>query len=62
MRTDPASSTDTRTLYLVLRRDGAPAWTVRFSEGIERFIGLYPRLDGFDCGEPLLVYREIDPA
>ena len=62
MHTEPASSTETRTLYLVLRRDEGPAWTVRFSAGIEQFIGLYPRLDGFDCGEPLLVYREVDPA
>lgn len=61
MRTDPPS-TDTHQLYLVLRHDGSPAWTLRFSAGIERFIGVYPRLEAFDCGEPLLVYREIDPA
>ena len=62
MRTDPQSSEQTRQLYLVLRTDGGPAWTVRFSAGMERFIGAYPRLEGFDCGEPLLVYREIDAA
>jgi hypothetical protein len=61
MRTDPPS-TQTRQLYLVLRQVDGPAWTVRFSAGIERFIGVYPRLEAFDCGEPLLVFREIDPA
>lgn len=62
MRTPHESSTETRQLYLVLRRDDAPAWTIRFSAGIERFIGMYPRLEGFECGEPLLVFREIDAA
>jgi hypothetical protein len=59
MRSQPHSSTETRQLYLVLRREDAPAWTIRFSAGVERFIGAYPRLEGFQCGEPLLVFREI---
>ena len=62
MRNHPASSTETGQLYLVLRPDDCPAWTVRFSAGIQRFIGLYPRLEAFDCGEPMPVYREIDAA
>ena len=61
MRTDP-HPIQTRQLYLVLRRDGEAAWTVRFSAGIERFIGAYPRLEGFGCGDPLLVFRDIDAA
>jgi hypothetical protein len=62
MRTPHESPTETRQLYLVLRLEDAPAWTIRFSAGIERFIGVYPRLEGFVCGEPLLVFREIDAA
>ena len=61
MRNQPnASATQTRQLYLVLRRDDGSAWTVRFSPGVERFIGAYPRVEGFDCGEPLIPYRTLD--
>jgi hypothetical protein len=63
MRTDPAAaSAETRQLYLVLRNEDGSAWTLRFSAGVERFIGFYPRLEGLDCGAPLLAFREIDPA
>ena len=61
MRSDPNSSaTEMRQLYLVLRRDDGSAWTLRFSAGVERFIGAYPRVEGFDCGEPLITFRTID--
>lgn len=44
-------------IELVLRDgDGAP-WTLNLSAGMERFIGAYPRIDGFGAGDPLLVFR-----
>jgi hypothetical protein len=44
-------------LELVLRDgDGAP-WVLRLSSGMEKFIGAYPRLDGFGGEAPLLVFR-----
>ena len=46
---------------LVLRGpDGAP-WTLTMSPGMERFVGHYPRLEGFDCGGPLLLYSSVVP-
>jgi hypothetical protein len=41
--------------------DGRP-WSLTFSPGIERFIGHYPRLEGFNCRGPLLEYARIGPA
>ena len=38
------------------RPDGTP-WSLTVSTGMERFIGYYPRLAGFACTGPLLVYR-----
>lgn len=38
------------------RPDGEP-WSLIVSPGIERFIGYYPRLEGFACAGPVLVYR-----
>lgn len=46
-----------RALELVLPGcDGAP-WVLSLSPGTERFIGAYPRLDGFGGEAPLLVFR-----
>jgi hypothetical protein len=35
---------------------GAP-WVLTLSAGMEKFIGPYPRIDGFDAGGPLIVFR-----
>jgi hypothetical protein len=44
-------------LALELRdEDGAP-WVLTLSAGMERFIGAYPRVEGFDTGGPLLNFR-----
>ena len=44
-------------LTLELRdADGAP-WVLTLSPGMDRFIGAYPRVDGFDTGGPLLSFR-----
>jgi hypothetical protein len=54
------SATVTTRVELRLRfPDGSP-WSVAFSPGIERFIGAYPRVDGIDCGEPLLVFDRVE--
>jgi hypothetical protein len=42
----------------LLRPDGEP-WSLTVSPGIERFIGFYPRLEGFACAGPVLVYRSL---
>lgn len=64
MRIDPAllPAAAAPRLELVLRlADGGP-WRLTLSPGMERFIGYYPRIDGFDCGGPLLRFRIADPA
>jgi hypothetical protein len=49
-------------LELVLRlADGSP-WRLSVSPGIERFIGVYPRIDGIDAGGPLLRFQAAGPA
>ena len=40
------------------RPDGEP-WSLTVSPGVERFIGFYPRLEGFACAGPVLVYRNL---
>jgi len=47
-------------LELVLSQPDGQPWRLTFSPGIERFIGYYPRLDGIDCGGPLLSFARID--
>ena len=41
--------------------DGAP-WRLSLSAGLERFIGHYPRLEGFRAAGPLLEYRAVSTA
>ena len=65
MRIHPAflaAVADPVRLELVLRdADGSP-WRLTVSAGMERFIGHYPRVDGLDCGGPLLSFRIADAA
>ena len=42
---------------LVLRDAAGAPWPLTLSPGVEKFIGSYPRVDGFDAGGPLIVYR-----
>lgn len=44
---------------LVLRAPGGAPWVLTMSAGVERFIGLYPRLGGIAAEGPLLDYRAI---
>ena len=47
---------------LILRlSDGSP-WRLSVSPGVERFIGHYPRLPGFEGESRLLLYRSVAPA
>ena len=65
MRIHPAflsAAADPGRVELILRlADGSP-WRLTLSRGMERFIGYYPRVEGIDCGEPLLRFRVADPA
>jgi hypothetical protein len=45
------------TLELVLPGDDGAPWVLSLSAGMERFIGAYPRIDGFGAGAPLLAFR-----
>ena len=47
---------------MVLRTPEGGEWAVTVSAGVERFIGLYPRLDGITSGEPLLRFRAVQPT
>jgi hypothetical protein len=49
-------------LELVLRLEDGSPWSLTVSAGIERFIGHYPRIDGFDAGAPVLNFEAVDPA
>ena len=57
-----AAIADPVRLELELRLpDGSP-WRLTVSPGMDRFIGHYPRVEGIDCGGPLLRFRIADPA
>jgi hypothetical protein len=57
----PATSPAPRVELALRDREGEP-WLLTVSSGMERFIGAYPRLPGFDCGGRLVAFRHIDPA
>ena len=66
MRTDISkfllgASRPARVELLLTRPDGSP-WTLTVSPGVERFIGYYPRLEGFACAGPLIEYHKVQPA
>ena len=44
-------------MELLLTLADGSALSVRFSPGVERFIGLYPRIEAFEGAGPLLSYR-----
>jgi hypothetical protein len=44
-------------LELVLRLEDGSPWRLTVSAGMERFIGYYPRVEGLDCGGPLLRFE-----
>jgi hypothetical protein len=46
-----------RAVELVLRDDAGAPWVLTLSPGMEKFIGSYPRVDGFDAGGPLIAFR-----
>ncbi|HEY5724270.1 MAG TPA: hypothetical protein VIT45_18315 [Allosphingosinicella sp.] len=48
----------TRLELALTRPDGEP-WSLTVSPGIERYIGFYPRIEGFACAGPVLVYRSL---
>ena len=56
----PATAAPSRIALVLRLEDGSP-WRLTVSAGMERFIGHYPRLDGFDSGGPLLRFRVADP-
>ena len=48
-----------RRIELALTRPDGEPWALTVSPGIERFIGYYPRLEGFACAGPVLTYRSL---
>lgn len=46
-------------LELALTRPNGEPWSLTVSPGMERYIGHYPRLEGFACAGPVLVYRSL---
>lgn len=42
---------------LMLRDERGGHWSVTMSPGMERFIGVYPRIDAFRTDAPLLQYE-----
>ena len=49
-------------LELTLRlADGSP-WRLTMSNGMEQFVGYYPRIEGIDAGGPLLRFHPAGAA
>lgn len=55
-------ASDPSRLELVLRLEDGSPWRLTVSAGVERFVGYYPRLDGFDTGGPLVTFGATKPA
>ena len=52
------ASSAARVELALTRPDGEP-WSLTVSPGVEKYIGYYPRLEGFACAGPVLVYRSL---
>ncbi len=60
LRTErPAPALSTPRVQLMLRTTDGRRWGVTFSEGMERFIGHYPRVPGLHSESPILDYRPV---
>lgn len=46
-------------IQLMLRTPEGDRWGLTLSQGMERFIGHYPRVPGLGCGGPLLRYQGL---
>ena len=46
-------------IELSLIRPDGETWSLTVSPGVERFIGYYPRLEGFASAGPVLVYKSL---
>jgi len=49
-------------LQLMLKTPDGRRWALTVSQGMERFIGHYPRIAGLGSGGPLLRYEGLRPA
>ncbi|MEA3062228.1 MAG: hypothetical protein QOJ94_2009 [Sphingomonadales bacterium] len=52
----PAAAADSR-IQLMLKTPAGARWALTVSQGMERFIGHYPRVAGLGSGGPLLRYE-----
>jgi Protein of unknown function (DUF5818) len=48
-------------VQLMLKTPAGARWALTLSQGMERFIGHYPRVAGLGSGGPLLRYERIRP-
>lgn len=46
----------------MLKTPDGRRWALTVSQGMERFIGHYPRVAGLGSGGPLLRYERLRPA
>jgi hypothetical protein len=46
-------------VQLMVRNPDGDRWTVTFSDGVERFIGYYPRVPGLSSDGGLLEFRPV---
>ena len=49
-------------IQLLLKSPGGCRWSLTVSQGMERFIGHYPRVPGLGSGGPLLRYERFRPV
>ena len=50
------------TIQLMLKTPDGRRWALTLSQGMERFIGHYPRVAGLGSGGPLLRYERVGPT
>lgn len=55
----PRPSAANSTVQLMLKTPDGRRWALALSQGMERFIGHYPRVAGLGSGGPLLRYERI---
>lgn len=61
LRTErPAPLRSPAKIQLMLRTPDGGRWGVTLSDGMERFIGHYPRVPGLGSDSPLLEYRPVE--
>jgi hypothetical protein len=58
----PSADASNSGIQLMLKTPDGSRWELTLSQGMERFIGHYPRVPGLGSGGPLLRYERFRSA